>query len=107
MAVTSLACSSRAPEAANQKYLTVFVSQDGVISADRQEVSLSRLEEELDRAKASNAVVLFAREPSERGRAAYGMMVLKTIQARGLKLRFCTARDCSDTIGPDGKLRPE
>lgn len=107
VAAACVACGARAPEPRDAKYLIVFVSKAGEITADGQEVSLSRLEEELDRAKASNAVVLFAREPSERGRAAHGMMVLKTIQARGLKLRLCTARDCSDAIGLDGKLRPE
>ena len=107
VAAASIACGTRAPEPRDAKYLTVFVSRDGVIAADGQEVSLSRLEEELDKAKAASAVILFAREPSERGRAGHAMLVLKTIQARGLKLRFCTARDCSDAIGPDGKLRPE
>ena len=107
VAAASLACGTRAPEPRDVKYLTVFVSKDGEIAADGQEVSLSRLEDELDKAKAANAVVLFAREPSERGRAGHAMLVLKTIQARELKIRFCTARDCSDAIGPDGKIRPE
>jgi hypothetical protein len=106
-AALAFACGRPAETSPPSKYLTVFVSKDGEIAADGQEVSLSRLEGELDTAKATGAVILFAREPSERGRAAHGMLVLKTIQARGLKLRFCTARDCSDAIGPDGRLRPE
>ena len=107
VAIASLACAGRAPEAANQKYLTVFVSKDGEIKADGTDVSLSRLEEELEKAKASGAVILFAREPAERGRGSVAMLVLGAIQRRELKIRFCTARDCSDAIGPDGKLRPE
>jgi CHASE1-domain containing sensor protein len=107
MAVFSLACAGRRSQAPGTPYLTVFVSRDGVISADRQEVSLSRLGEELDRAKAANAVILFASEPSERGRAGHAPLVLRAIQVRGLKLRVCAQPGCSDAIGPEGRLRPE
>ena len=74
VAVASFACATRAPEARDVKYLSVFVSKDGQIAADGQQVSLSRLEDELDKAKTANAVVLFAREPSERGRAGDAML---------------------------------
>jgi biopolymer transport protein ExbD len=108
VAALGVACTGRAPTpAVDAKYLTVFVSGDGVIQADGQEVSLSRLQDELEAAKASKAVILFAREPSERGRAAHAMLVLREVQARDLKIRFCKQRDCSDAIAPDGTLRPE
>ena len=97
----------RSAEAASQKFLALFVTGEGVIYAGGQEVSLSRLEEELAAAKAANTVVVFWREPSRPDRAGHGMFVLKTVQAAGVKLRMCGSRDCADTIGPDGTLRPE
>jgi hypothetical protein len=107
VAVASLACSAGSAKAPDAKYLTVFVSSDGVIVADGQELSLARLEEELDQAKAANAVILFARGPAERGRGSVAMLVLGAIERRQLKLRRCAQRDCSDAIAPDGKLRPQ
>jgi hypothetical protein len=97
----------RPAENASHKYLPVFVTSDGVIVAGGQEVSLSRLEAELATAKADDTVVVFWREPSGQDRAGHGMLVLKTIQAKGVEVRMCGNRECSDTIGPDGKLRPE
>jgi hypothetical protein len=101
------ACAARPADTVATKYLTVFVSSDGVIVADGQELSLARLEEELDQAKAANAVIRFAREPAERGRGSVAMLVLGAIERRQLKLRRCAQRDCSDAIAPDGKLRPQ
>ena len=107
LASLSLACAGKPAATTDAKYLTVFVSKEGVIAAGGQEVSLSRLEEELDTAKASGAVIVFAREPAERGRGSVAMLVLGAVQQRGLKLRTCTKPDCSDAIGPDGKLRAQ
>jgi len=108
LAALSLGCTGNASQPApDAKYLTVFVSKDGEITAGGTGVSLARLEGELDAAKASRAVVLFAREPTERGRGSVAMLVLGAIQQRGLEVRTCAKRDCSDAIGPDGRLSPK
>lgn len=108
MTALSVACSARTSEPKlDTKYLTVFVAKDGAMEVDGREASLMDLENALKVAADTRAVVLFAREPSERDRAAHGMMVLQTIRSRRVPVRFCRNRDFSDAIGPDGKLLPQ
>ncbi len=103
----TLGCSGKDSEPkADARYLTVFVAKDGEMEVGGREASLLDLENAL-KAAAPGTLVLFAREPSERDRAAHGMLVLQTIRAQQLPIRFCRNRDFSDAIAPDGKLRPE
>ena len=104
-ASTHTACSGAAFDPSS-KYITVFVSQDGVVEVNGEEASLSQLEAALQTAAGAGALVLFAREPTERNRGSHAMIVLQMIRDRKLQIRTCSKRDFSDAIGPDGKLRP-
>src|SRR5262245_15983540 len=104
VAAAALGCGGAAP-AKDTPYLTVFVAADGVLQLNGREASLIELEDALTAASSRGAVVLFAREPKERGGAAYAMQVLQTIRSRKVSLRLCNERDFSDAIGPDGRLR--
>ncbi len=88
------------------KYITVFVSKDGVVEGNGEEASLSQLEGALDAAAKDGAIVLFAREPAERDRGSNAMLVLQAIRERKLRIRTSGKRDFSDMVEPDGKLKP-
>lgn len=106
IAAASVGCSGNKPPA-ETRYLTVFVAKDGAMEVAGHEASLMELENAVDEAAKTGALVLFAREPTARDRAAYGMMVLQTIRSKQVRVRFCGSRDFKDAIGPDGKLLPE
>ena len=108
VAAAFAACSGSTSEpSADAKYLTVFVTKDGVVEVDGREASLYELERELQSAVEARAVVLFAREPPERDRAPIARMVLQMVRDRQLQVRQCRKRDFSDAIAPDGRLRPQ
>jgi len=107
VAAALAACSGPMHEPkADAKYLTVFVTKDGILEIDGREASLYELERALQSAVEVGAVVLFAREPPERDRAPIARMVLQMVRDRQLEVRQCRNRDFSDAIAPDGRLRP-
>ncbi len=99
------ACSGEAFDP-NAKYITVFVSKDGVVEVNGEEASMSHLEAALGAAAKDDAIVLFAREPAERDRGSNAMLVLQAIRERKLRIRTSGQRDFSDVLEPDGKLKP-
>lgn len=90
---------------ADSPYVKVYVSRSGDITLDGKAATVDEVGRAFSALARKNGVLLYTRDdPDEYEPHPNAMKVIDLAIANRLVTRLCKNKDCSDGVGPDGKL---
>lgn len=83
----------------------IWIRQDGAIELDGKPTDLDAVEKALTNLTHRKGVVLYGRDSPSEEPHPNGMKVIDMVASKGLRIRMCVKRDCSDAMSPDERPR--